>query len=337
MIGTRKLVVAAVGVVTGLAAFGGGGAALAAPETQEYHPLEVNRDFGDSIGGWKARNQYKGACIKTLTCPPLENSYAATGGADGAGDGFIITAVKDLTGLVSEERVFWESPVFKWRGVDDEQPDGIRFTIDRNTNLQALLILGGSATYRVDAVDTTNGANVATVIVPKRNLDSTTSWRREGPFTVARDALKLGRRYFIRITTVFNTNAHVIDNGANAYDNVVLFAKAKPDSGGGTQGNKRRGGKRRGASCGNPDVEGTDGSESLKGTSKKDVIAGLGGDDRIAGKGGNDVLCGGTGNDTIRGNAGRDRMGGGSGRDRCIGGSGRDRAAKSCDRTKGVP
>ena len=228
MIGTRKFVVAAVGVVTGLAALGGGGVAAAAPLTQEYHPLEVNRDFGDSEGGWKARNLYKGACIQTLTCPPLRNSYAATGGADGAGDGFLLTALMDLTGLLSEERVFWEGPVFKWRGVDNEVPDGIRFTIDRNTNLQALLILGGSATYRVDAVDATNGANVAQVIVPKRNLDSTTSWRSEGPFQVARDALELGHRYFIRITTVFNTNAQVIDNGANAYDNVVL--RPRPSS-----------------------------------------------------------------------------------------------------------
>ena len=337
MIATRKFLVAAVGVVTVLAALGGSGAAVAAPETQEYPVLEVNRDFRDGPGGWTARNQYKGACVQTLTCPPLPSEFASTGGAGGAGDGFLLTRVMDLTGLLSEGRVFWESRTFKWRGVDNEQPDAIRFMIDRNTNLQALLALGGSATYRVDVVDTTNGGNLAQVIVPKRNLDGTTGWRREGPFTVARDALKLGHVYFLRITSVYRTNAQVIDNGANAYDNVVLFAKAKPSSDGNSKGNKNRGGKRRGASCGNPDVEGTDGNEFLKGTSKKDVIAGLGGDDRIAGKGGNDVLCGGPGNDTIRGNAGRDTMGGGSGRDRCIGGSGRDRAASSCDKTSGVP
>ena len=334
MNGTRKFVVAAVGIVTSLAVLGGGGVASAEPLTQEYHPLEVNRDFGDSLGGWKARNQYKGLCIQTLTCPPLRNSHGSTGGASGAGDGFLLTALMDLTGLVSEERVFWEGPVFKWRGVDNEEPDGIRFTIDRKTNLQALLLLGGSATYRVDAIDATNGANVAQVIVPKRNLDGTTSWRREGPFTVARDALKLGNRYFIRITTVFNTNAQVIDNGANAYDNVILTAKAKQSSIGGTQG---RGHKRTGISCRNPSIQGTAESETLKGTAKKDVIAGFGGADRIAGKAGNDVLCGGEGNDILRGNAGRDRMSGGSARDRCIGGSGRDRAANSCDKTTGVP
>jgi hypothetical protein len=321
--------------------------ATAAPRTQLYPTQAINRDFSTGVGGWTARNQYKGACIHTLTCPPLPSEFASTGGAGGVGDGFLITRVMDLTGLLSEGRVFWESRTFKWRGVDNEQPTAIRFTIDRNTNLQALLLLGGSATYRVDVVDTTNGGNVAQVIVPKRNLDSTTSWRREGPFKVARDALEVGHVYFLRITSVYRTNAQVIDNGANAYDNVVLFAKANAEeTGGGTQGNRRHDRRRnrghgrvgrQGASCGSPDIVGTEDGEFLKGTSKRDVIAGLGGDDRIAGKGGNDTLCGGPGDDIVRGNGGRDTMGGGKGNDRCIGGSGWDEAAESCNRTTGVP
>jgi Ca2+-binding RTX toxin-like protein len=336
VIRTGRLLTAVGGIAVVIAGFGAT-AASAEPRTQLYPTTSINRDFSTGLGGWTARNQYKGACVQTLTCPPLPSEFASTGGAGGAGDGFLITKVMDLTGLLSEGRVFWESRTFKWRGVDNEPPTAIRFTIDRNTNLQALLALGGSATYRVDVVDTTNGGNVATVIVPKRNLDSTTSWRHEGPFTVARDALKLGHVYFLRITSVYRTNAQVIDNGANAYDNVVLFAKAKAEkAGGGTQGNRRHR-RARGASCGNADIVGTSDGEALKGTGKRDVIAGLGGDDRIAGKGGNDVLCGGKGNDIVRGNGGRDKLGGGKGRDRCIGGSGRDHAADSCNKTRGVP
>jgi Ca2+-binding RTX toxin-like protein len=199
--------------------------------------------------------------------------------------------------------------------------------------------VGGSATYNVDLIDATNGANVANVVFEKRKLDNTKGWQTVGPFKLGRSSLTLDHLYFTRISTTISTPVDLIDGGNLGYDNVRLYAKLASASGGGGGGNQGRGhrGRARGASCRNPDVLGTAGDDSLKGSAGKDVIAGLGGNDRIAGKGGNDVLCGGKGNDTVRGNAGRDRLGGGKGSDTCIGGSGRDRAANSCNRRRGIP
>jgi hypothetical protein len=236
---------AAVGLGLVLALAVGAPSASAKLEVQLYHPAAIDRDFSTSQGKWTARNKYQGLCIQTLTCPPLDNSFVATGGADGASDGYINTDLMDITGLVSEEKAFWESPVFRWRGVKNQRPDSVRFSIDRKTNVTNLIGVGGKASYNVDLIDITKGSKVAKVVFRGRNLDTTKDWRSEGPFAIARDQLTIGHRYYIRITSIFSTNVEVLDAGENGYDNVVITAKKNFPSGGNKKGRCRHGHKRR--------------------------------------------------------------------------------------------
>jgi Ca2+-binding RTX toxin-like protein len=76
----------------------------------------------------------------------------------------------------------------------------------------------------------------------------------------------------------------------------------------------------------NPNIIGTEGSDSRTGTSGNDGILGLGGNDTIAGGLGNDIILGGDGDDVLRGDLNtRDPQVGSGGDDIIDGGKGSDR------------
>lgn len=201
-------------------------AAMAATEVANYPPRVETLTFSDP-DEWTARSLYGGLCLQTLTCPILFNTFETTNGAGGPNDGFIRTQIRDVTGVASNARGIWESRAFKYRGVKNQRPQIVRFTISRSTDLTPLISLQGTARYDVDFIDITKGGRVANTIIKDRNLTTTKGFTSEGPFPVSRNALQIGHKYYVRITSKFNTTTQVLNGGFTAYDDVRLYAKRK--------------------------------------------------------------------------------------------------------------
>lgn len=201
-------------------------AAMAATDVANYPPRIETLTFSDPEE-WHARSLYGGLCFQTLTCPILFNTFETTDGAGGPNDGFIRTQIRDVTGVASNARGIWESRTFKYRGVKKERPQIVRFTISRNTDLTPLISLQGTARYDVDFIDVTKGGRVANSVIKDRNLTTTKGFTSEGPFKVSRNLLQIDHKYYVRITSKFNTTTQVLNGGFTAYDDVRLYAKRK--------------------------------------------------------------------------------------------------------------
>lgn len=226
--GTRKVfgVVALVAAATALL-----GAAPASAATALYPP-DVDgssdaRTFADSIGGWTHETEIDGLlCIPPLTCPTVENSWQADGGADGAGDGFLRTHVGGLASLANTVTVTWESPTFAYAGVDNQTPASLIFSLDRRTAAGELLALLDEATYSVFIDHATDGSS--TPVIANAELTNSADWR-----TVTQalpvNALTLGQSYRIRIETVLEMPATVVPDSNFDWDNVILQASTEED------------------------------------------------------------------------------------------------------------
>ena len=201
-------------------------AATAATEVANYPPRIETLTFTNP-DEWRFRALYGGLCLQVLTCPTLAGTFETTAGADGPNDGFIRVGIFDIAGVASNARGIWESRQFKYRGVKGERPQIVRFTIGRNSDLTPLISLQGTARYDVDFVDVTKGGTIANSIIKDRNLTTTKGFVSEGPFRIGRNALQIGHKYYVRITSKFNTTTQVVNGGFTAYDNVRLYAKRK--------------------------------------------------------------------------------------------------------------
>lgn len=179
---------------------------------------------------WSFRERFGGLCIPVLTCPTLDAQVREGGGADGNEDGWLRISITDITGIASRATGIWESRTFRYRGVRGNKAQKLRFAIDRNSDLRQLLRLNGRARYDVDFVDVTKGGAVAIEAVKNRDLGFTRGWAEEGPFRLGRNLLKVGNRYFVRISSRFETDTEVIDGGYTGYDNIRLIAKRKTTS-----------------------------------------------------------------------------------------------------------
>src|SRR5437868_6733509 len=77
------------------------GTAAAASVTLQPSPAEA-RTFATTNGGWSSAVDYNGlVCIPGVTCPSANPTYQATGGAGGAGDGFLRDSFGTLLGVLS--------------------------------------------------------------------------------------------------------------------------------------------------------------------------------------------------------------------------------------------
>ena len=125
------------------------------------------------------------------------------------------------------------------------------------------------------------------------------------------------------------------NNGANAFDEVLIAASPNPDLTCNDVAVTIDGRGRINGTSGDDVILGSDRDDTIKGRGGDDLICGAGGDDDISGNGGvdtifgdagSDTLAGGGGDDTIRGGGGGDTMAGRAGDDDLVGGQGNDTA-----------
>jgi hypothetical protein len=257
--------------------------AAASAASSVYAPDQDARTFSNDLGGWTAANTSSGACVEVVLCPAITNSYETSGGDGG---GFIRTAIGSLTGVGGTSNGTWTSPTFVYKGADGADPDSIALTLSRRADVgQLLSVAGNSATFSVELVGVSRGADSVTVVEP-RSLADSESWSKIRQVDVAPGQLAIGERYQLTITTTYRTGATVVPGGSADYDDVVLKAKTSAANGGGdgagdgTAGNGGGNDNGGGSGGGNGGGQGDGGATGGAGGDGADALAGSG----VAGK-----------------------------------------------------
>ena len=133
-----------------------------------------------------------------------------------------------LTSVLTTTEITWQSPVFTYNGVGGDQPDSLRFTLDRRADAGALLQLLDDADLRVFLDDTTNGNSLAVV---RADVASVSRWTSLPSVDIDPGQLTLGHSYRIRLLTELDVPVGVIPGGTIDYDNVLLRAATAVDDG----------------------------------------------------------------------------------------------------------
>ena len=235
--GARGKAVAVVGLVCASLAVSAGAATAT---TNEYAPDQQARDFNGGAGGWTSQIAHGGLCIPLVTCYSTDTAQVANGGPTGAGDGFMRTRVFTIADAVTQTSSTLLSPPFVYEGVNGEEPKDLTFSLDRRTDLGALLpVIGDNATYTVTAREV--GGAAVTLIDTTTLAGAEDAWTSVTPVSLNPNDLEVGGTYQLEITSTFQPAVQVIGNGSVDYDNVVLSARGGGGGGGG-QGNAGAGG-----------------------------------------------------------------------------------------------
>ena len=202
--------------------------ASAQAATTVYHPDVQARTFADTNGGWSGSTTYSNPlCVPGVTCPAVSEQYIPSGGADGAGDGYLRSRVTGIASLLTTARSRFTSTEFTYNGAGGTAPDALSLTMNRRTNAAALLSLLGSSNYSVELIDL--DANNATLApINHRPLSQVPSWSPVTEAMINPSQLTIGHRYRLRITTELAMPVAVIPDGMFDYDDVVLRAVQTP-------------------------------------------------------------------------------------------------------------
>jgi hypothetical protein len=206
-----------------------GTASVAAAVTTDYHPTPEARDFADSAGGWTGATTNT-LCVPLVTCPAVDYDYVATGGAQGAGDGFIRTDVGAVASVLNVTTATWTSPAFTYNGVNAYTPDTLAFSLDRRVNAGALLALLTGADYRVE-LDRAGGPTGDVILIEGGIADQ--GWTPVTAVDVDPATLTIGANYRFHVITELSSTVAALPGGTFDYDNVVLQADATDTDGDG--------------------------------------------------------------------------------------------------------
>lgn len=195
----------------------------------KYHPTRNSRAFLHSAGGWQSSVEYSSSiCQPSVTCPAVTNSWRPKQGGRAAGDGYLRTSVSNRAAVSATSRGVWRSPEFRYRGAKGKRPTDLTLVVLRRSDVAGLLdVAGNSANYSVDVISAQSG--VALAPIDHRRIQQTRNWTRVKA-ALDRGALKIGRRYFIRVTTEFKTGAELIPTATVDYDNVLVRASRRTPS-----------------------------------------------------------------------------------------------------------
>jgi hypothetical protein len=182
-----------------------------------------DRTFTGSQGGWTGATAYDGVCIPSVTCPTITNGFAATGGSDGASDGYLRTQLSSLlTTFLGTSTGTLESPAFTYDGNGGRTPARAEVSLRVRPQVSALLglDLGNQIDYRVDLVDQAD--DLVVPAVPATQLTANADWGSPVTATVAPSSLVRGHQYKIRITTSYTTVLGLVASGEVGFDDVAL-------------------------------------------------------------------------------------------------------------------
>ncbi len=215
--------------------------AAAGAAGSKYPSANAARGFDGGAAGWDSSLSTEGICLAPVICASVENSFQASGGADGGG--YIRSA---YTGVVGATAVggtttgTWQSPPFTYSGVGGNEPGSLALTLDRRANVDQLLgVAGNSAEYSVRLVDLSAGGEGVTLIAPT-TLAGARSWTNVSSGSINPGGLTIGDEYRIQISSRYTSGTSVLATGSADYDNVVL--NALDGSGTGNKGKKGNGG-----------------------------------------------------------------------------------------------
>lgn len=178
--------------------------------------------FADDAGDWTPSATYSGLCLQGLLCPTVTAGYVATGGTEGAEDGYLATTFGSLaTTMAGTSTGGWLSAPFLYAGVDGLQPTSVSLDLATKVSLSGTTAMDDSS-YQVDLVDVASGA--ATTVVPRTPLSEDDAWAVVPAGTVSPDRLTIGHSYQVRISTTYRAAAGVMTAGEVGYDDLRLTA-----------------------------------------------------------------------------------------------------------------
>jgi hypothetical protein len=216
------------------------GATGASALSSAYAPGATAQSFNDGDGGWTFEVKYGGLCIPGVTCYIAGSELKADGGPTGGGDGYLRTDLMTIADAVTATNAVLTSPSFVYRGAGGEAPKKLTFTLDRRTDLGAVIpVITDNATFAVKAVPA--GAPATTIIRPTSMAGAEDAWTSVPKVELDPNDLAIGQRYQLQITSAFQPGVQVIGTGTVDYDNVVLTARGG-GGGGGEGGNAGPGG-----------------------------------------------------------------------------------------------
>jgi hypothetical protein len=215
--------------------------AAAGATGSKYPSANAARGFDGGAAGWDSSSSAEGTCLSPLLCASVENSFQASGGADGGG--FIrsaYTGVVGATAVGGTTTAVWQSPPFIYSGAGGDEPGVLGFALDRRADVDQLLaVAGNSAEYSVRLVDLSAGGEGVTLIAPT-TLAGARSWTTVSRGSIDPRSLTAGDEYRIQISSRYTSGTSVLASGSADYDNVVL--SAADGSGNGGKGDKGNGG-----------------------------------------------------------------------------------------------
>jgi hypothetical protein len=215
-------------------------AGTALGSTNEYAPEQQARDFNGGAGGWTFSTEYGGLCVPAVTCYLVGGEHVPANGAEGASDGYLRTDLTTIADAVTETNAIFRSPSFTYQGAGGEEPKKLTFTLDRRTDLGAVLpVITDDATFEVKALQA--GGPAVTLIDATSMAGAEDAWTSVPQAQLDTDDLKVGKTYQIEITSTFQAGVQVIGTGTIDYDNVVIRAVGGGGGGGGA-GNAGPGG-----------------------------------------------------------------------------------------------
>jgi hypothetical protein len=207
-----------------------------------YPSANAARGFDGGAAGWDSSSSTEGICLPPLLCANVENSFQASGGADGGGfirSGYL--GVVGATAVGGTTTAIWQSPPFSYSGGGGGEPGSLGFTLDRRANVDQLLgVAGNSAEYSVRLVDLSAGGEGVTLIAPT-TLAGARSWTNVSSGSINPDSLTIGDEYRIQISSRYTSGTSVLVSGSADYDNVVLSAATGNGGGDGKNGGKGKG------------------------------------------------------------------------------------------------
>ncbi|MGH2973724.1 MAG: hypothetical protein ACRDLL_02500 [Solirubrobacterales bacterium] len=216
---------------------------LAGAATSKYPPSAAARGFTGGLAGWTSSMSNEGACLAPVLCASVENSYQASGGADG--HGFIRSAYTGAVGAMAvagTTTAVWQSPAFPYEGASGEEPVALSFAFDRRASVDQLLaVAGNSADFSVQLVDISEDGETLALIGPT-TLAGANTWTKVSGGSVDPESLTPGDEYLLQITTRYTTGTSVLVSGSADYDNVVLSASDGKGRNGGGRGKGKVGG-----------------------------------------------------------------------------------------------
>jgi hypothetical protein len=198
-------------------------ASMAGAATSEYHPTAESRTFATSAGGWTGSDGAEGLCLlQPLLCPGIDNDHVSSGGAGGAGDGYLRTSAEGLASVLGTVSGTWTSPSFTYNGVAGATPDQVTFGLDRRADIDTLLALLDGANYSVTLRNVTDSDELT--VIGETEQSATSDWTSVATVPVDPAQLDIGDQYQIRITSEYSAPVGLFVDSDSDYDNVVLRA-----------------------------------------------------------------------------------------------------------------